>query len=114
MMDFCEQMLRAVVFTVLGHTHVQFGDHELDFGNMFRRVGMEESLSGLVEPDQITNDKVVELFEAARRTRIWSNRLSSPTFRNRSRRYRRLRRQIRRWRSVLSCTSRDGDREWVF
>jgi lysyl-tRNA synthetase class 2 len=63
MMDFCENMLRSVVFTVLGHTHVKFGEHELDFGNMFRRVGMEESLSGLVQPDQITNERVLELFE---------------------------------------------------
>ena len=63
MMDFCENMLRTVVFTVLGHTHVKFGDHELDFGNMFRRVGMEASLSGLVDADQITNERVLELFE---------------------------------------------------
>jgi len=63
MMDFCENMLRSVVFTVLGHTHLKFGDHELDFGNMFRRVGMEASLSGLVEPAQITNERVLELFE---------------------------------------------------
>ncbi len=63
MMDFCEQMLRAVVFTVLGHTHVQFGEHSLDFGEPFRRVGMQESLSGLVEEGRITNDNLVELFE---------------------------------------------------
>ena len=63
MMDFCEQMLRAVVFTVLGHTHVMFGEHSIDFGQPFRRLGMEESLSGIVAPDQITNDKVVTLFE---------------------------------------------------
>ena len=63
MMDFCENMLHTVVFTVLGHTHVKFGEHELDFGNLFRRVGMEASLSGLVEPDQITNERVLELFE---------------------------------------------------
>ena len=63
MMDFCEEMLRAVVFTVLGHTHVKFGDYEIDFGATFRRVGMKESLIGSVEPDQITNEKVLELFE---------------------------------------------------
>ncbi len=63
MMDFCESMLRSVMFTVLGHTHVKFGDNEIDFGSMFRRVGMEASLSGFVEPGQITNDRVVELFE---------------------------------------------------
>ncbi len=66
MMDFCEDMLRAVVFKVLGHTHAQFGEHSLDFGQSFRRVGMKESLSGLANlaaPDQITNERVLELFE---------------------------------------------------
>jgi lysyl-tRNA synthetase class 2 len=63
MMDFCEQMLRAVVFTVLGHTHVPYGDYSIDFGEPFRRVGMRESLSGLVAEDEITNDNVLDLFE---------------------------------------------------
>jgi lysyl-tRNA synthetase class 2 len=63
MMDFCEQMLRAVVFKVSGHTHAKHGDSSLDFGQTFRRVGMKESLSGLVAPDQITNDRVLQLFE---------------------------------------------------
>src|SRR5262245_53678929 len=63
MMDFCEQMLQAVVFTVLGHTHVQFGEHSLNFGEPFRRVGMKESLSGIIAEDQIADDKVLELFE---------------------------------------------------
>jgi lysyl-tRNA synthetase class 2 len=64
MMDFCEHMLRTVVFTVLGHTHAKFGEHELDFGALFSRVGMKESLTGRVPADQITDDKVLELFEA--------------------------------------------------
>ncbi|HKG77816.1 MAG TPA: lysine--tRNA ligase [Pyrinomonadaceae bacterium] len=63
MMDFCEQMLRAVVFTVLGHTHAKYGEYSIDFGEPFRRVGMKESLSGFVEENQITNDNVLELFE---------------------------------------------------
>lgn len=63
MIDFCEQMLRAVVFTVLGHTHAQYGDYSIDFGEPFRRVGMKESLAGSVEADQITNDNVLDLFE---------------------------------------------------
>ncbi len=63
MMDFCEEMLRAVVFTVLGHTHVQFGEHSLDFGAPFRRVGMQESLAGSVEADQVTNNNLITLFE---------------------------------------------------
>jgi len=63
MMDFCERMLQAVVFTVLGHTHVKFGEHSIDFGQAFRRLGMKESLSGIVDEDQITNDNLVTLFE---------------------------------------------------
>ncbi|HET9527998.1 MAG TPA: lysine--tRNA ligase [Pyrinomonadaceae bacterium] len=61
MMDFCEQMLRAVVFKVLGHTHAWFGDQELDFGEPFRRVGMRESLAELGQA--VTNENVLELFE---------------------------------------------------
>ena len=61
MMDFCEQMLRAVVFKVLGHTHAWFGDQELDFGEPFRRVGMKESLAELGQ--QVTNENVLDLFE---------------------------------------------------
>jgi len=64
MMDFCEHLLRTVIFTVLGHTHVKFGEHELDFGALFSRVGMKESLAGRVPEDQITDDRVLELFEA--------------------------------------------------
>ena len=63
MMDFCEDMLRAVVFKVLGHTHAGYAGHSIDFGQPFRRVGMQESLNGLVEPRKITNDNVVTLFE---------------------------------------------------
>ena len=63
MMDFCEHLLRTVVFTVLGHTHAKFGEHEIDFGSLFRRVGMEASLAGSVAPEQITNENVVHLFE---------------------------------------------------
>jgi lysyl-tRNA synthetase class 2 len=61
MMDFCEQMLRAVVFKVLGHTHAWFGDQELDFGETFRRVGMRESLADSAH--EVTNDNLLHLFE---------------------------------------------------
>jgi lysyl-tRNA synthetase class 2 len=63
MMDFCEAMLRAVVFKVLGHTHVDYAGHSLDFGQPFRRIGMQESLNGVIDPGQITNDNVATLFE---------------------------------------------------
>ncbi len=63
MIDFCEQMLRAVVFKVLGHTHAWFGDQEIDFGGPFRRVGMKESLLELSPGELITDDSVLKLFE---------------------------------------------------
>jgi lysyl-tRNA synthetase, class II len=75
MMDFCEQMLQAVVFSVLGHTHAKFGEHSIDFGQPFRRLGMKESLSGIVAPDEITNDNLVTLFE-----RHVEHGLTQPTF----------------------------------
>ncbi|HJT66195.1 MAG TPA: lysine--tRNA ligase [Pyrinomonadaceae bacterium] len=64
MMDFCEQMLRAVVFKVLGRTRVWFGDQEIDFGEPFRRVGMKESLLEVSSGEVVTNENVLELFEA--------------------------------------------------
>jgi len=63
MMDFCEQILRAVVFKVLGQTRVWFGDQELDFGAPFRRVGMKESLIEVSPGEVITNENVLTLFE---------------------------------------------------
>ena len=75
MMDFCEEMLRAVVFKVLGHTHATYGEHVIDFAQPFRRVGMKESLTGLVDPERITNDNVAELFEEH-----VEHRLIQPTF----------------------------------
>ncbi|MFN2531044.1 MAG: lysine--tRNA ligase [Pyrinomonadaceae bacterium] len=62
MMDFCEEMIRAVVFTVLGHTHVRFGDHLLDFAEPFRRLSMKESVSSAVK-QEVTNENLLELFE---------------------------------------------------
>ena len=44
MMDFCEEMLRAVVFKVLGHTHVRFGELDIDFSQRFARLPMKEAI----------------------------------------------------------------------
>ena len=60
MMNFCEEMLRAVVFTVLGHTHVKFGEHDLDFGQPFRRVKMRESVGNF----NGNYDQLLEQFES--------------------------------------------------
>jgi len=64
MMDFGEHLLRTVIERVLGHTRVKFGEHEIDFGAPFARVGMKASLQGRVPADQISDDRVLELFEA--------------------------------------------------
>ncbi len=63
MMDFCEELMRAVVYTVLGHTHVRFGECDIDFAAPFRRVSMKDSLAAAVASDQITNENLLELFE---------------------------------------------------
>jgi lysyl-tRNA synthetase, class II len=70
MMDFCEEMLRAVVFTVLGHTHVKFGEHDIDFGQPFKRVKMRESV-GDFNGDY---DQLLQKFEEVEPTLI------QPTF----------------------------------
>jgi lysyl-tRNA synthetase class 2 len=63
MMDFCEAMLRAVVFKVLGHTHASYAGHSLDFGQPFRRIGMRESVVAAIGESEVSNDNIVELFE---------------------------------------------------
>ena len=64
MMDFCEQLIRTVVFTVLGHTHVRFGEHEIDFSEPFRRVSMKDSVSAVAPDYDRSDDNLLELFES--------------------------------------------------
>jgi lysyl-tRNA synthetase class 2 len=45
MMDFCEEMIRATVFKVLGHTHVRYGEHDIDFSQPFQRMTMKEMVA---------------------------------------------------------------------
>jgi lysyl-tRNA synthetase class 2 len=63
MMDFCEDMLRAVVFTVLGHTHARFGEHSLDFGQPFQRMTMREAVTRSAPEKDITDENLLALFE---------------------------------------------------
>jgi lysyl-tRNA synthetase class 2 len=44
MMDFAEKLLRSVVYVALGHTHVRYGEHEIDFSQPFRRMTMKEAI----------------------------------------------------------------------
>jgi lysyl-tRNA synthetase class 2 len=49
MMDFCEEMIRATVFTALGHTHVRYGQGDsvldIDFSQPFQRLTMKEAVA---------------------------------------------------------------------
>jgi lysyl-tRNA synthetase class 2 len=48
MMDFCEEMIRAVAFTALGHTHVRYGQGgfavDIDFSQPFQRFTMKQAI----------------------------------------------------------------------
>ena len=63
MMDFCEQMMRATVFTALGHTHAKFGEIDLDFSQPFERLTMKESVAQFAPEETVTDDNMLELFE---------------------------------------------------
>ena len=63
MMDFCEQMLRATVFKALGHTHVKFGEQDIDFSQPFQRLTMQESVAKFAPNERITDENLLELFE---------------------------------------------------
>ncbi len=63
MMDFCEEMMRATVFTALGHTHARFGELDIDFGQPFERLTMKESVARFAPHEQITDENLLPLFE---------------------------------------------------
>src|SRR5947199_47469 len=45
MMDLCEELLRSVVYMVTGHTHVRYGEHEIDFSQPFQRLTMKDAIA---------------------------------------------------------------------
>jgi lysyl-tRNA synthetase class 2 len=63
MMDFCESMLRAVVFKALGHTHVKFGEHDIDFAQPFSRISMRNGVAKVVGETNVTAENLLHLFE---------------------------------------------------
>ena len=66
MMDLCEELLRSVVYTTTGHTHVRYGEHEIDFSQPFRRMTMKEAIAHH-HGQEVNGDedaiRIVELFE---------------------------------------------------
>ena len=66
MIHLCEELLRSVVYTVTGHTHVRYGDHMIDFSQPFQRIAMKEAIAryggGAVSTTEDAAH-VVELFE---------------------------------------------------
>jgi len=66
MMDLHEEMMRSVVYTVLGHTHVRYGEHDIDFSRPFQRITMRDAIArfrghGIEEDEDAA--RIVELFE---------------------------------------------------
>jgi len=73
MMDFCEEMLRATVFTALGHTHVRYGEQDSDFSQPFQRLTMREAVEKFGPPG--TEENLLDSFDQY----VQSN-LIQPTF----------------------------------
>jgi len=66
MMDFAEKLLRTVVYTALGHTHVRYGEHSIDFSQPFERMTMREAIARFGDRQVEQNEAakiVVDLFE---------------------------------------------------
>ncbi len=45
MMDFCEELIRATVFKILGRTNVRYGEQNMDFSKPFARLTMKEAIA---------------------------------------------------------------------
>ena len=82
MMDFCEDMIRATVFKVLGHTHARYGDHDIDFAQPFQRLTMKEAVrkfggaeAATRDLDKLEGSELAELFEVTAEPK-----LIQPTF----------------------------------
>lgn len=86
MMDLCEELLRSVVYTVTGHTHVGYGDHEIDFSQPFQRMTMKGAIAkywgltketirigGHADPNRLSEFKYVQ--ELVQATKIFENRV---------------------------------------
>jgi lysyl-tRNA synthetase class 2 len=75
MMDFCESMLRAVVFKTLGHTHVKYRGQDIDFSQPFQRLTMRESVMRFAPNREVTDESLMTLFDEH-----VEHRLTQPTF----------------------------------
>jgi lysyl-tRNA synthetase class 2 len=51
MMDFAEKLLRSVAFVATGHTHVHYGEHEIDFSQPFERLTMKDAIAKYWPPE---------------------------------------------------------------
>src|SRR5437879_436708 len=86
MMDLCEELLRTVVYTARGHTHVHYGEHDIDFSQPFQRMTMKEAIAkywgltketsrigGHTDPNRLRDFKYIQ--ELVQATKIFENRV---------------------------------------
>jgi lysyl-tRNA synthetase class 2 len=80
MMNFCEEMLRATVFRVTGHTHVVYNGQSIDFERPFERLSMRQAIKKFAPEHSALADSVegVELAELFEQTA--EENLIQPTF----------------------------------
>jgi lysyl-tRNA synthetase, class II len=63
MTEFCEEIIRSTVFRVLGHTHIKYGEHDIDFSQPFQRMTMKEAVARFADGEPVTEDNLIDLFE---------------------------------------------------
>jgi len=105
MMDFCEEMLRATIFKVLGHTHVRFGALDIDFSQPFQRLTMRESVARF-HPRTKLRTRTCSSFLNITLREIWSSQLLLRISQRPSHRFPKPRQKTLPWRNALNCISR--------
>jgi lysyl-tRNA synthetase class 2 len=69
MMDFSEELLRSVVYTVTGGTRLRYGQHEIDFSQPFQRMSMIEAIGWAIG----NHEQQFETLSGQRFQLIWFN-----------------------------------------
>jgi lysyl-tRNA synthetase class 2 len=82
MMDFAQKMIQAVVHAVRGDSKVKFGEYEIDFGDRFERISMQDAVIkygaiAVQDLDEKTIDATLKKHEIVldKKTASWGEKL---------------------------------------